>query len=135
MTRFKGRIIVAGRVEGLALVSHQPISFYGGVNPESGEIVEEGHMLKGVKVSGRILVFPHGKGSSVGAYVLYAMAKYGTAPKAIINIEAEPVVASGCILAEIPLVDRLNVNPLEAISTGDWVRILEDGTVEVSKRS
>jgi hypothetical protein len=133
MKRLKGRVIVAGRVEGLALVSSKPISFYGGVNPENGEIVERGHMLKGVKVSGKILVFPYGRGSSVGVYVLYAMAKYGTAPKAIINVEAEPVVASGCILAEIPLLDRFDVNPLVAISTGDKVKILEDGIVEVSK--
>ena len=133
MRRLKGRVIVAGRAEGLALVSSQPLSFYGGVNPETGEVVEREHKLRGMKISGRILVFPYGRGSSVGAYVLYAMAKYGTAPKAIINVEAEPVVASGCILAEIPLLDRFDVNPLEAISTGDKVRVLEDGVVEVSK--
>ena len=129
--RLRGRILVGGEVVGEALVSREPISFYGGVKPESGLIVERGHPLEGLKVSGKILVFPYGKGSTVGAYVLYAMAKYGTAPKAIINREAEPVVVAGCILADIPLLDRFNLDPVEAISTGDIVRIRRDGNVEV----
>jgi len=128
--RLKGRVLVAGRVEGEALVSAQPLSFYGGINPETGVIVERGHMLRGVKVSGKILVFPHGKGSTVGSYVLYAMAKYGTAPKAVLNREAEPIVVVGCILAGIPLVDRFNQDPVEALKTGDKVRLWEDGRVE-----
>lgn len=130
MIRLRGRALVAGRVEGEALVSKQPISFYGGVDPETGIILERNHSLQGFKLAGKILVFPYGKGSTVGSYVLYAMAKYGTAPKAIINWRAEPVVAAGCILAGIPLVDGFSLNPAEVLRTGDRVRLLEDGSVE-----
>ena len=133
MIKLRGRVIVARRVEGEALVSPQPLSFYGGVNPETGVVVEKGHMLQGVKVSGKILVFPYGKGSTVGSYVLYAMAKYGTAPKAILNREAEPIVVIGCILAKIPLADRFNLDPVENLKTGDRVRLWEDGRVEAWK--
>ena len=130
MIRLKGRVIVPGRVEGEALVTAQPLSFYGGVNPETGVVVERGHQLEGLNLAGRILVFPYGKGSTVGSYVLYAMAKRGTAPKAILNRRVEPIVAAGCILGGIPLLDRFNLDPVEILKTGFKVRLLEDGRVE-----
>ena len=130
MIRLKGRVIVPGRVEGEALVSAQPLSFYGGVNPETGVVVERGHQLEGLNLTGKILVFPYGKGSTVGSYVLYAMAKRGTAPKAILNRRVEPVVAAGCILGGIPLLDRFNLDPVETLKTGFKVRLSEDGRVE-----
>ena len=129
--RLKGRSLVKGEVEGEALVTSQPISFFGGVNPKTGFVVEKNHELYGEKVTGKILVFPYGKGSSVGSYVLYAMARYGTAPLAIINLKTDPIIAVGCALANIPLIDRLDKNPLEAIKTGDKVKVFLDGWVEV----
>lgn len=132
--KLHGRGVVAGRAEGLALVSTQPISFFGGLNPDSGVVVERGHELEGVNVTGKVLIFPRGKGSTVGTYVIYAMKRKGTAPAAIVNVETEPIIASGCVLAEVPLIDKLDKNPVEVIRTGDFVRVLADkGIVEVEK--
>ena len=131
-----GRSVVAGRAQGLALVSAQPISFFGGLDPDSGVVIERGHELEGEKVTGKVLVFPRGKGSTVGSYVIYAMKRKGTAPAAIVNVETEPIIASGCVLAEIPLVDKLDRNPVEVIRTGNFVRVLADkGVVEVEENN
>jgi predicted aconitase with swiveling domain len=125
----KGRTISKGVAEGEALTTTQPISFYGGVDPDTGEIIEKGHELQGKKVKGRILVFPNGKGSTVGSYTLYRMRKNGTAPTGIINEECETVVAVGAIISEIPCVDRIDIS---RIKTGDIVR-LENSAVTINK--
>ena len=114
---FKGRGIAKGSGRGRLLVSSAPISFLSGVDPETGVIVERGHPLAGESISGRVLAFPYGKGSTVGSYVLYALKKNGKAPAALINIEAEPIIATGAIIAEIPLIDRLEIS-LERLQTG-----------------
>ena len=135
--RLKGRVLV-GSVEGLegeALVSQNPISFYGGVDVERGVIVERGHSLEGQAIAGKILVFPHGKGSTVGSYSLYALARRRLAPKVILNREAEPVVASGCVFAGIPLMDMFNVDPVRVLQTGDRLKFYGDGTVEVYREN
>ena len=92
---FVGRKISAGVVQGEALVTKQGISFFGGVDPSSGIVTEKGHELEGKSISGKILVFPQGKGSTVGSYALYRMKKQGTAPLAMINAECETIVAVG----------------------------------------
>ena len=133
--RLKGRRVVGGYAEGAAIVSHSPISFYGGVDPKTGNVVERGHELEGKGITDLILVFPTGKGSTVGSYTLYQMKKLGTAPKAIINRETEIIIATGCALAGIPLVDRLERDPLEEIETGDYVKVDADkGEIEVEKK-
>lgn len=104
--KIRCRRISKGFAEGLALVSHQPISFFGMVDPKTGFIVDKAHDLHGQCLSGRVLVFPFGRGSTVGSYVLYGLAKNGKAPVAIICQEAEPIVAIGAIMAGIPMVDR-----------------------------
>ena len=130
-----GRGIIPGNVQGEAIVTSQPISFFGGLNPEKGIIIERGHELKGMSVTGKILVFPRGKGSTVGSYVIYSMKKKGTAPAAIINIETEPIIAAGCVIANIPLIDKLNENPIKVIKTGDWVKVFADeGIIEVKRQ-
>ncbi len=116
----RGRVIKAGIAEGVALVSPEPIGFLGGVDPETGVVIEAGHPLCGQCVAGRVLVFPTGKGSTVGSYTLYRMARRGTAPAAIINAESEAIVAVGAILGDIPMVDQVDVT---RIHTGDRVRI------------
>ena len=103
----QGRGISRGRGTGELLVSSEPISFLSGVDPETGVVVERGHPLEGQSVTGKVLVFPHGKGSTVGSYVIYALKQNGVAPAAIINQEAEPIIAVGAIIAGIPMVDRL----------------------------
>ena len=119
----KGRIISKGVAEGEALATTQPISFYGGVDPNTSEIIEKGHELQGKKVKGKILVFPQGKGSTVGSYTLYRMKKNGTAPAGIINRECETVVAVGAIISEIPCVDKIDISK---IKTGDVVSLEND---------
>ena len=116
----KGRLISRGIAEAEALVTTQPISFYGGVDPNTSEIIEKGHELQGKKVKDKILVFPNGKGSTVGSYTLYRMKKGGNAPAGIINRECETVVAVGAIISEIPCVDKVDVSK---IKTGDTVRV------------
>jgi predicted aconitase with swiveling domain len=122
--KLTGRAIYEGRAEGTALVSSQPVSFYGGVNPDTGVIVERGSELAGQSVKGRILVFPHGRGSTVGSYVLYRLARSGAAPRAIINKKCETIVAVGAIISEIPCVDMIDV---EKIRPGAKVRV--DGAI------
>lgn len=127
MIELQGRIIKAGQAEGIALVSPEPLGFLGGVDPETGQVVEPGHPLRGQCVAGRILVFPSGKGSTVGSYTLYRMARAGTAPAAILNAESEAIVAVGAIIGDIPMVDQIDIS---LIQTGDRVR-LDAGRVTV----
>lgn len=129
MTKFQGRKIAKGTAKGEALVTSQGISFYGGVDPDSAVIVEKGHELEGKSVSGKVLVFPRGKGSTVGSYVIYQLAKTGKAPVAIVNKECETITAVGCIISEIPAVDKI---PIEKIKTGDQLYIdATNGLVEI----
>jgi len=126
---FTGRKICAGKVSGEALVSKQGISFFGGVDPESGLVVEKGHVLQGQCISGKILVFPTGKGSTVGSYTLYRLKKVHKAPAAIINLECETITAVGCIIAEIACVDQI---PIDQILNGARLNVDgENGLVEV----
>jgi len=127
MTVLIGRVIKAGRAEGAALVSPEPIGFFGMVDAETGMVIERGHPLAGQSIAGRVLVFPTGKGSTVGSYSLYRLAKAGLAPAAIINAESEPIVAVGAIIGDIPMVDQVDITQ---IRTGDWVMV-EDGQVTV----
>jgi len=123
MTKFQGRTIAKGTATGEALVTNQGISFYGGVDPDSAVVVEKGHELEGKSITGKVLVFPRGKGSTVGSYVIYQLAKTGKAPVAIINKECETITAVGCIISDIPAVDKI---PIEKIKTGD--RLYVDAT-------
>ena len=108
-----GRCINPGKAEGKALVSSQPVSFYGGVDPKTGIFIEKGHELEGKCLKDMILVFPSGKGSTVGSYVIYGLKKNNVAPKAIINRETETIVATGAILANIPCVDGIDVSAIK----------------------
>lgn len=132
----RGHKVAKGRAQGEALVSKTSISFLGSVNPETGVVVEEGHELNGKSVTDKILIFPIGKGSTAGSYQLYELAYHQKAPKAIINIQADPVVAVGAIISNIPMVDKLEQNPFEIIKTGDTVEVDADqGMVRVISQS
>ncbi|MCL5998104.1 MAG: DUF126 domain-containing protein [Chloroflexi bacterium] len=111
--KWQGRTIYRGKVAGEALVSHMGISFFGGVDPDTGIVVERGHELEGQSVSGKILVFPTGKGSTVGSYTLYRLKHAGKAPAAIVNAECETITAVGCIIAEIPCVDHVPIDLIQ----------------------
>jgi uncharacterized protein len=116
----KSRIINNGKTDGEALVTKDPISFYGGVDPKTGIITDKDNELNGQSIKGKILVFPFGKGSTVGPYTIYQLAKLGTAPKAMINKECETIVAVGCIIADITAVDKIDITK---IKTGQKIRI------------
>ena len=115
-----GRIINKGKVEGEALVTKDPISFYGGVDPKTGILTDKDNELNGQSIKGKILVFPFGKGSTVGPYTIYQLAKLGNGPLAMINKDCETIVAVGCIISDIPAVDKIDVSK---IKTGDRIRI------------
>ena len=131
----KGKSAFVGVAEGEALVSKQPISFLGGVDPDTGIVIERGHELEGENITGKVLIFPGGKGSTSGSYIIYALAKKGIAPQAMINLVAEPIIVTGAVISKIPLMDKLEQNPLDVIQNGDWVRVDgEKGIVEVTKK-
>lgn len=117
----KARSIYPGIVEGIAIVSTQPLGFYGGVDAKTGTVIEKGHELEGKNIKDKIFVFPFGKGSTVGSYVIYGLKKNNVAPLAIINKETETIVATGVILAGIPCVD--GISP-EEIRNGEKLKII-----------
>jgi len=127
MEQLEGRIIYRGKADGEALKTFQPISFYGGVDPNTGVVIEKGHELQGISVKGKILVFPQGKGSTVGSYTLYRLKKNGMAPAGMVNRECETIVAVGTIISEIPCVDKVNI---DKIKTGDHIHI-EDNIITI----
>lgn len=127
MITLRGRTIKAGRGEGVALVSPEPIGFLGGVDPDTGQVIEPGHPLYGTCIAGRVLVFPTGKGSTVGSYTLYRLARNGLAPAAIVNAQSEAIVAVGAIIAGIPMVDQIDIGQ---IATGQHV-VVENEVVTV----
>lgn len=125
----KGRMISPGKARGEAMVSREPIGFYGGIDAKTGVVIEKGHELEGKSVKDKILVFPQGKGSTVGSYVIYGLKKNGVAPVAIVNRETETIVATGVILAGIPCVDGIDI---DKIKTGDKLVVdADEATVEI----
>lgn len=125
----QGRIIYPGNASGEVLASGSAISFFGGIDPDTGLVVENGHELQGQSITGKILVFPYGKGSTVGSYTLYRLKHNGLAPAAILNAECETIIAVGCIIAEIPCLDHL---PVASFRTGQQASVYgESVTIEV----
>ncbi len=132
MTKFKAHAVSRGVGQGVALVTTQPISFLGSIDMKTGVVIEKGHELAGKSIKGKVLVFPGGKGSTVGSYAIYQLKKNGAAPSAMINIKAEPIVAVGAIISDIPLVDRVENDPATMIRTGDKVLVNADvGCIEI----
>ena len=121
----KGRMIAPGNTKGEAIVSPEPIGFYGGIDINTGVVIEKNHPLEGSCVKDKILVFPNGKGSTVGSYVIYGLKKNGVAPAGIINKETETIVATGVILAGIPCVDQIDISQ---IKTGDMLFLDADNS-------
>ena len=117
--------VASGRASGPALVTGQAISFLGNVNPETGVVVDPAHELFGECIAGKVLIFPGGKGSTVGSYVIYQLKKRGLAPAAMINLISEPIVAVGAIISGIPLVDRVGEDVLR-IKSGTMVEVDAD---------
>ena len=123
--KIKCHRVASGRASGPALVTGQAISFLGNVNPETGVVVDPAHELFGESIAGKVLIFPGGKGSTVGSYVIYQLKKRGLAPAAMINLISEPIVAVGAIISGIPLVDRVPEKILR-IKSGTMVEVDAD---------
>ena len=123
--KFKGDGLVGGIGEGPALVTSQGIAFNLGVDEVTGIVIETGHALEGESVAGRVVVCRSGKGSTAGSFSLLQLAQRGIAPAAIVNMQADAVITAGCVLAEIPLVHRLNTN-INGFAAGAILRV--DGT-------
>jgi predicted aconitase with swiveling domain len=127
--------IIGGYGEGEALVSHEPICFYL-TDPKTGVVRERNHELAGKNLAGKVLVFPSGKASSVVQIDgLFKLASHNVAPRALIVKDVETVLVVSAFLVKIPLVDRLEKDPLEIIHTGDFVKVnAEKGIVTITKR-
>lgn len=127
-----GRIVVPGQAEGEALVTREPISGWGGIDPAEGRVIESRHELNGVSFTGKILVFPSAKGSSGWSGFFQSTRLLGTAPAAMIIGRISAKSALGAVVTRVPAVTDLDQDPCEVIKTGDWVRI-RNGTVEVRR--
>lgn len=131
-----GRPVVPGSAKGIALVSKEPISFWGGISPRTGEIIDRRHELSGAIVTGRVFVFPHGKGSSTASAALLESIKAGVAPAAIINLKVDPILALGSIVSDELYHQSVPIVVLEekfffSINDGDFLTVEPDGTVRI----
>ncbi|MHA2357359.1 MAG: aconitase X swivel domain-containing protein [Candidatus Heimdallarchaeaceae archaeon] len=117
------RSIVEGEIEGEIIVSPIEISFLGGIDPETGIIIDSENPIKGQSIVNKIFVFPKSKGSTVGSYIIYGLKVNDVAPLALVANEAETIVIAGAILADIPLVDQPNEDIIQLVKTGDVLKI------------
>lgn len=123
------RTLVAGTGRGAVLVLDEPLSFWGGVDPATGEVIDVRHPQRGANVAGRILVMPSGRGSSSSSSVLAECIRAGTAPTAIVLGGTDPILALGAIVARelygrtIPVL----VDPDPGVSTGEIATVRGDG--------
>ena len=133
-TIYNGRSIYGGLAEGEALVTKQGVSFLGGVDPETGQITEIDHELYGKTVAGKILVLPSLKGSAGGMWIIIRLTIRGRGPKAIVVSKADTILVGSVIMAGIPTIDSLSVDPCDAFKNGDLLRVNgEKGTVEMGR--
>jgi predicted aconitase with swiveling domain len=131
----KGRSASKGKAEGEAMVTRDAISFLSDISVTEGIITSPQSEFKGQSVSDKILVFPTGRGSTADPYGFYMLKKAGKAPKAVINIDANPTTVAGAIISNTPMVYKLDKNPLDAIETGDHVLVDgNEGTVIITKK-
>ena len=121
------RIIVPGRANGIVLKTTNPINFLGAVDKKTGIIHDQKYDIFEKSIKDSILVFPHGIGSSVGAYTIYSLKNYEAAPRAMICKKADLTVASGCALANIPMI-VVSKEQFDSIETGKEVEINTEST-------
>jgi hypothetical protein len=138
ITIIHGKPVVAGSIRGQALTANTPLSFWGGFNPDNGEIIDQRHPLAGHLGTGRILVIPSGRGSCSGSGVLLEAIRQGTAPAAIITSRIDPIIGLGCILGDEiygshPVMIVISEDDRQQIKTGDLIAIEENGTVTVTR--
>ena len=128
------KILVSGKVEGIVLKSNDPINFLGTVDKKTGIISDKEHSLFEKSIKNSILVFPSGIGSSVGAYTIYSIKSNNTAPIAMICKKADLTVATGCALANIPLI-TISDEEFESIREDpEWLHVVSDSIANQGPR-
>ncbi|HXP86044.1 MAG TPA: DUF126 domain-containing protein [Bryobacteraceae bacterium] len=131
----RGRKVVGGCAEGEALVTHQTISGWGGIDPMTGTVIETHHELRGISFKDKVLVFPGAKGSSGWSAAFHLARLTNSAPCAMVFNIMNTKIALGAVVMHTPSVTDLDQDPLTVIETGDWVKVDGDrGVVEVTKR-
>jgi hypothetical protein len=121
--QLRGRVVVPGVVSAQALVSTEPISGWGGVDPRTGTIVETRHPLRGQSFAGKVLVFPGAKGSSGWSAQFHTARVMGMAPAAWLFKLMCTKVALGAVVSHAPAMTDFDQDPLQLIQTGDWVHV------------
>lgn len=135
----QGKTIVAGEAKGRLLVSREPLSFWGGYDYETGEIIDRRHPLSGQVAAGRVLAVPFTRGSSTTTAVLLEAVRAGTAPAAILTTGPDRFFALASIVADemygtpIPLVALLE-SDFSALQDGQWIAVKKSGEVAISGR-
>ncbi len=134
----RGKPVVAGQAKGVALVSREPISFWGGYDYHSGEIIDRRHPLSGANAAGRVLAVPFTRGSSTTTAVLLEAVREGTAPAAILTTGRDSFFALASIVADelykmpVPVI-ALEPTDLDRLATGDRLEIAEDGMITLHR--
>ena len=123
ITTLRGHPVLAGTASGEAVVADTPLSFWGGYDPETGEIIDRRHPLAGVRVAGRVLVIPAGRGSCSGSGVLLEAIRHGVAPDAIVTSQLDPIISLGAILGD----ELIGAHPVIMVVTEDERRIFRSG--------
>jgi predicted aconitase with swiveling domain len=128
----RGRCVVGGQAEGEALVTREPISGWGGVDPRTGTVIETRHELRGQSFKAKVLLFPGAKGSSGWSNTFHLCRAMGAAPAAMLFVEMSTKMALGAVVTHAPSVTDFDSDPFELIRTGDWVQVDADrGEVRV----
>ena len=136
MIILRGRKVVGGCAEGEALVTHDTISGWGGIDPMTGTVIETHHELRGVSFKDKVLVFPGAKGSSGWSAAFHLARLAGCAPKAMVFNVMTTKIALGAVVMRAPTVTDFDQDPLAVIETGDWVKVDGDrGIVEIRKKA
>ena len=132
----QARVLVGGPTEGEALVLPEPPSFWGGLDPQTGDIIDQRHPSLGENVTGRVLVLPIGRGSSSASSILLEAVRVGTAPAAIITAEADAILALGAAVAREMYARALPVVVLKRpaygqLKSGMWIVLSENGALTI----
>ena len=133
---FTGRVLVAGAADGLVLASDEPLSFWGGYDQHTGEVIDRRHPLAGRHAAGRILAVPAARGSSTTTAVLLEAIRLRTAPAALLTATPDPFLTLAAVVADelyersLPVI-ALRPEDFQQIETGQRVRVFADGCVEV----
>jgi predicted aconitase with swiveling domain len=133
--KLRGHTVSPGKAEGEAIILEAPFSFLGELDPDTGKLASPLNKHFGQDLRGKVIVTPTGKGSSMGPVISWYAMKAGNNPAAVICLQAEAILASAAITAGIPMVDKLDKNPLEVIRSGDYVQVdATAGIVEIGDK-